>query len=122
MRADGSFELIPASPADGVFYIGLENAVAGSQASILIHLAEGSGDPFAHYPDITWEYLAGDTWRPFEARDVVVDGTHELRRTGVMVFALPADATREHSRMPSGRHWLRALAVGDGAALNAPTR
>ncbi len=109
---------LPATPADGIFYLGLAGTAGGDEVSLLFHVADGSGDPFENYPELAWEYLAADEWVGFPAANLVSDSTRSLRRTGVIVFGLPEDATTHHTRMPAGRVWIRATAVGKVVALN----
>lgn len=109
---------VPAPPADGTFFLGLEGLAGGQEVALLFHLADGSGNPFATYPTLAWEYLADDTWAALPPASRVLDHTNDLRRTGITVLAIPADATREHSRMPAGRLWLRVVATGVVAAIN----
>jgi hypothetical protein len=109
---------VPPLDFDGAWLLGLEGLEPGSSVALLLHLADGSGNPFAAYPVPRWEYLAGDAWKPFAAVDLVADTTNALRRTGVIQFAVPADATLDHTRLPAGRIWLRAVAAGDVSALN----
>ncbi|MCP5519593.1 MAG: baseplate J/gp47 family protein [Verrucomicrobiales bacterium] len=110
--------VLPSPPADGTFHLGIENLAGGQEVALLFHLADGSGNPFVGYPAIVWEYLADDTWLEVPSNLRVSDSTHTLRRTGVAVFGIPAAATTDHTRMPSGRIWLRATATGAIDALN----
>lgn len=110
--------LVPPPPADGTFLLGIENLAAGQEVALLFHLADGSGNPFVAYPAMVWECLTGDAWTPLPSSLLVSDGTRALRRTGVVVFGIPAAATTDHTRMPTGRVWLRAVATGAIDALN----
>lgn len=111
-------ECLPAPPADGTFCLGLTGLDPGQEVALFFHLADGSGNPFEDYPVIAWEYLAGDAWVSVPSNALVADSTNTLRRTGVVVFGVPGDATTKHSRMPTGQVWLRATASGAVSALN----
>jgi hypothetical protein len=115
--AGEAVELLPAPSGDGIFFIGLSDFARG-QVALLFHLADGSGDPFKAYPALEWQYLAGDAWQTLKPAEILADGTKLLRRTGIIVFDVPGEATTVHSRMPARRVWLRAVATGEVAALN----
>ncbi len=114
----GNPALLPPTEYDAAFLVGLSDFTGDQQLSLLLHLADGSGNPFLDYPALAWSYLAGDDWAPFAATDILHDGTHQLRRTGVLLFSVPGNASNEHTRLPAGRVWLRATALGATEALN----
>lgn len=118
IAAGTDLTLAPVVEGDAAFFVGLADFAGGSNVSLLFHLADGSGDPFIAYPELEWSYLAGDTWKTFEPFEILFDSTLELRRTGLLTLTVPTAATTNHTRMPAGRVWLRALVSGDAAALN----
>ncbi len=119
-RADAAAvpALVPSANFDGALLIGVGDFTGGRQLGLLFHLADGSGNPFVAYPEVEWQYLAGNEWRAFESVEVVADATNELRRTGIILFSVPEAATTRHGRMPAGLVWLRAVARGDTTAIN----
>ena len=95
--------------AQGSFYIGLSGVAGGETLSLLFQLMEGTENPLQAKPEkhISWHYLAGDRWRPFDENDVD-DGTAQLIRSGIIHFVLPEDITFNNTLLEPGICWLKA--------------
>jgi hypothetical protein len=115
-----SVGLVPQHPHQAALYLGLENASAPQLLSLLFQFEEGSapGAELLRSEEIAWHYLAGSEWRQISRNDVLEDRTDGFQVPGLVRLLLPADATREHTRMPPRLHWLRAsvMSRADGAA------
>ncbi len=106
-------------PAQGEWYLGFENLAPGESHSLLVQLMEGSEDPLREKPDehVSWWYLAGDTWKEFD--DALQDGTKQLIQSGLVEFAVPADATTDNTILPGGYLWIKARVTEAPEALCA---
>lgn len=93
----------------GECYIGFEKLQAGDGVNVLFQVLEGSADPLVVKPDnhIHWSYLSNDSWVDFKGSEIN-DGTRNLAQTGIISFAIPADATAGNNILPSGLVWIRA--------------
>jgi hypothetical protein len=106
--------------------LGLEGFAAPGTISVLFQLDESSvqvADPPAP-ADIRWSYLSGDRWVSLPPSAVAADETRGFQVPGIVAVAVGADASTQHSAMPSGLTWLRAdlakppLAVARTQALH----
>ncbi|MEX8520240.1 MAG: hypothetical protein AB3X44_17150 [Leptothrix sp. (in: b-proteobacteria)] len=104
----GAVRLLPPHPAAGEWCIGLAGVGAGDSVSLLLQVAEGSANPLVAAQKLQWSVLADNAWRPLGAGEVVLDTTHDLRKSGLLACVLPAATTTDNSRAPAGLAWLRA--------------
>jgi hypothetical protein len=93
----------------GEFYIGLQNLTPLQSVSLLFQVLEGSADPEVAKPEnhVYWSYLGNNQWHDFNNQDIS-DSTRQLVQSGIITFALPANAGTEHTVLPTGHIWLRA--------------
>lgn len=93
----------------GEFYVGIQNLEAGDSVNILFQLMEGTTDPTVAKPTehIHWSYLSNNNWVQFESSGYS-DNTLELVQSGIISFAIPADATADNTILPTGYVWIRA--------------
>lgn len=89
--------------------IGLAGLRPGDAVSLLCQVAEGTADPAAAPPRIDWSVLCDTQWRPLGPAELALDTSAHLRHSGLLQCTLPADASTAHTRLPAGRHWLRAV-------------
>ncbi len=108
--------LLPAHPDAGELLIGLAGLRAGDSVSLLLQAAEGSADPQATPQTLSWSVLADNAWRVLAPGELALDSTRELRRSGLVVAALPRETSTEHTRLDPDLVWLRA---GNPAAPRA---
>lgn len=93
----------------GNLYLGIENLNPPQNLSLLFHLAEGSAnDEEGEPPIVHWSYLSNNEWRPLPDDYLISDGTFGLQTTGVILFDVPQDATKNNTILPAGLHWLCA--------------
>lgn len=99
---------MPVYEDEGTLYIGLEQAVPGTNVAMLFQLAEFTANPDIRKADIRWSYLAGNEWKPLEKNThIISDTTSEMLVSGIVTVALPWDADTAHTVLPTGYHWLR---------------
>lgn len=110
--------LLPAYIEQGSLYIGIEKLQVPQNISLLFQLAEGSGNPDLAIPTIQWYYLSNDQWIIFDRNDILTDTTTSLMNTGIIVFKMPAAATRNNNIMPEGCHWIKMSVNNNVLALN----
>lgn len=113
--ADG--RLFPSLPFEGALLIGVKDFAAPARLTLLVQVADGSGDPLKQAPQLQYHYLDGDTWKALEEQDID-DKTHNFSGSGVLGLNLPEAADNVHRVLPSGLHWIRIAASQNAAALN----
>lgn len=113
--ADG--RLFPEMPFEGALLIGVADFAPPARLTLLIQVADGSGDPLKKAPDLEFALLDGDTWIDFEPQDVD-DKTVNLTGSGVLGLNVPEEADTDHDVLPAGLHWIRIAAPRDADALN----
>lgn len=105
--------------AEGYLYIGLTDLVLPQTLSLLIQLAEGSGDPFKTAPrQVRWSFLTDKGWADFSRAEILRDGTLGFLQSGIIVFSLPRTLSSDHPELPRGKHWLRVTVSDSTAALH----
>jgi hypothetical protein len=109
--------LFPDMPFEGALLIGVADFAAPARLTLLVQVADGSGDPLRAAPPLDVHYLEGDTWRAFEDRDVD-DKTQNFASSGILGLNVPEAADTAHASLPPGLHWFRISAPADADALN----
>ncbi|MEO7314996.1 MAG: baseplate J/gp47 family protein, partial [Ginsengibacter sp.] len=104
----------------GEFYIGIEYLNPDESVNILFQVMEGSSNPTVVKPahQISWSYLSENHWIDFKASDVS-DNTLDLVQSGIISFAIPADATALNTILPAGYTWLKASVTEAAEAVCA---
>ncbi|MEP7236206.1 MAG: baseplate J/gp47 family protein [Ferruginibacter sp.] len=93
----------------GEFYVGIENLEPQQSVNLLFQVMEGTTNPTVAKPvdHIQWSYLSNNIWIEFEA-SAYSDNTLQLIQSGIISFAIPADATTANTILPTGHIWLKA--------------
>jgi hypothetical protein len=113
-----SSSLMPVFGDEGSLYLGIKDAVPGSNLSLLFQLAEFTADPDIPAADVRWQYLQGNEWKTLAKDiDVISDTTQSLLVSGIVTIALPWDADLQHTILPSGYHWLKVSAAAHTTAV-----
>ncbi|MFZ4576037.1 MAG: hypothetical protein ACOYN0_16755, partial [Phycisphaerales bacterium] len=115
--ARGGPPLLAEHPGAGEMLIGLSGVGAGDSLSLLFQVAPGTNDPDAEVSPLQWSVLASNYWRPLEPQEMQVDTTRDLRRSGLLAFALPRETSIENTLMPTGMVWLRGMAARNANAV-----
>lgn len=113
--ADG--RLFPDFPFEGALLVGVADFDGPARLTLLVQVADGSGDPLKKAPDLRFSFLDGDTWTAFDPQDVD-DKTNDFTGSGVIGLNLPEEADTDHTLLPGGLHWIRIAAAQDADALN----
>lgn len=126
LSSGAAAHFLPVYEDEGTLYIGLEQAVPGTNVALLFQLAEFTANPDIRRADIQWHYMSGNEWKPLEKNtQIISDTTKEMLVSGIVTIALPWDADTGHTVLPSGFHWLRitthqySAAVCEGVAIMA---
>jgi hypothetical protein len=94
----------------GEFYIGIEKLNPNEGVNILFQVMEGTTNPKIEKPKdqhIYWAFLSDNQWIEFDSSDYS-DNTLQLVQSGIISFAIPAEATTANTILPDGYIWLRA--------------
>lgn len=116
-RADGAGRLLPELNYSGALFIGVDALDPPERLSLLMQVADGTGDPLLQSPELEYAWLGKHGWEPFGDQDVD-DRTNALASSGILSFAMPQAAVTSSTQMPGGKHWLRISAPTNGAAVN----
>ncbi|MEZ4858751.1 MAG: baseplate J/gp47 family protein [Flavobacteriaceae bacterium] len=104
--------LVPTYCKGGELYIGLEDAEALQQVTILFQLLEGTENPLAEayiFPEkIEWAVLSENSWFDLDSNHLLGNTTHNFLKTGLVTVTIPKEATSHNTLLPSGYVWLRA--------------
>jgi hypothetical protein len=101
--------LFPNFTQEGELFIGVEQLQPLTTLNLLVQVAEETADTSLAAADVQWHYLVGNTWVPFEAYQVISDGTNQLIASGVIQLAIPADISNHGTTiLDSSLHWLKA--------------
>jgi len=104
--------------SEAEFYIGIAGLTPPQSIAILFQVVDGTANPLAPkpVPHFDWCYLAGNRWVEFP-ENAVFDGTGELLDSGIVTFAVPAEATQDNTLFPSGMYWIRAAVASECDAV-----
>jgi len=102
----------------GELYMGVQQLHGQQSVNILFQVMEGTADPLAIKPadHIHWSYLAGNLWKDFDT-NTIGDATRQLVQSSIITFIIPADATTDHTILPTGYIWLRAAVAQSAEAV-----
>ncbi|MBK7214286.1 MAG: baseplate J/gp47 family protein [Bacteroidales bacterium] len=110
-------KLLPTYSKSGELLIGFSEIQPGDSVSILFQLAEGSEDPDIPHSVPEWSILSDNYWMPLDFRGVVLDTTDQLRKSGIIRFVIPTDASTSHTLLTPGLIWLKAGISGSFASI-----
>lgn len=109
--------LLPDYPDEGYLLIGLKNHLPGQSIQLLIQVLDGSANPEKAVPIVSWSYLSGNDWKPFDKLDLVLDETNGLIQTGLVGFTMPRSADTSHTILEDGFTWILATVGGNSDAI-----
>ena len=95
----------------GVLYLGLTGFTPPGNISLLFQIDQGTaGTAEILGQDATeWSYLSGTSWKILPITAVLNDSTYGFQEPGLVVLAVGKNASINHTTMPTGMVWLRAL-------------
>lgn len=117
-HASSGAALLPSLDFEAALFVGVEDFEAPARLSLLVQVANGSGDPLLEVPELAFATLAGDNWKTLIEQEVD-DKTSSFAASAVLGLTLPDAADTDHGLMPSGFHWLRVAAPQNAAAVNS---
>jgi hypothetical protein len=109
--------IFPAINNDGEMYIGLKNCKPKEQVSILIVLADGSGNPNLNIPDMEWSCLGDNAWFTLQNGNIIENTTNRMQCSGIVTLKIHDNATLTNTILPSGYIWVRFSAKNNLSAL-----
>jgi hypothetical protein len=110
--------LLPEYGDEGTLYLGVRDLAPRQSLSVLFQAAEATADTDLEKATVQWSYLAGNDWKAFDEIQIPVDTTRGLIASGRIEFSIPADATTEHTVLPSGMIWLKASVDHNAGAVS----
>lgn len=115
---ESTITLVPKTPYEGEFYIGLQQLEVPRVVSLLFQMDEGSANPLIAKPEehIQWSYLSDNHWIAFK-KEEVSDRTTQLTRSGIITFSIPKAANDQHTLLPKGYCWIRAAVTEASEAV-----
>lgn len=104
--------LTPVYCKGGELFIGLENAAALQQVSLLIQVLEGSENPlaesFSGSQKVHWSILCNNNWKNLDSTLMLINETDNFLQSGLVKFNIPAEANSDNTLLPPGMFWIRA--------------
>ncbi len=91
----------------GNLYIGLKDAKASQNISLLFQGYEGSGNPEKTLPTVKWKYLKKNEWIDFTEPQILKDTTKSLVKSGIIKFSLPSDITSGNTILDKSLYWIK---------------
>lgn len=112
------FAFAPGVNSEAEFYIGIAGLAPPQSIAILFEVVDGTANPLSikPVPHFDWCYLANNRWVEFP-ENAVSDGTGELLDSGIVTFAVPAEATADNTLFPAGMYWIRAAVASESDAV-----
>ena len=103
--------LLPSYPVGGELYIGLKDAEALQQVSLLFQIFEGSENPeaisFAAGEKLEWSVLCANKWKVLTSNYLISNHTDNFLKSGIVKFSIPAEATTDNTLLTKGLHWIK---------------
>jgi hypothetical protein len=99
--------VLPSISNEGELFIGLQNVEDGNSVSLLLQVTEGTANPRQVPAEVSWSYLHGNTWTPFEPEQLG-DETNGLTQSGLIQLKAPENlAIFEQKQLPAGFWWVK---------------
>ncbi|MGK7926392.1 MAG: baseplate J/gp47 family protein [Spirulina sp.] len=109
--------LLPQYNHAGELAIGFSSLKAGDSVSVLFQVSEGSADPDLPWEELHWFVLCDNYWKPLSRSEVVGDTTNQLRRSGIIQFLIPLEATTENTILPRDLIWIKGAIQNNVTAV-----
>ena len=102
----------------GMSETGAESGSSGTdqQVSLYVKMADNA---WLEPGKVTWCYLAGGNWMPFDSGSVLKDTTDGLSRSGIVMLSLSNDIFQDNGGMSQEFRWIRAVADNSNASMIA---
>lgn len=103
--------LVPDYCNGGEFYIGLQDAEALQQISLLFQILEGSENTsvptFTGKQKVEWYILCDNYWKNIE-NNVLANSIDNFLKSGIVKFSIPKQATTINTLFPTNAIWVKA--------------
>ncbi|MEX2566041.1 MAG: baseplate J/gp47 family protein [Cyclobacteriaceae bacterium] len=110
--------LLPQFDHEGLLYIGITDLIPPQTLSLLFQVAEGSANPNREVQEVNWAILSNNEWVPLDEKAVLSDSTNDLLTSGILQLALPEEATKDNTLLPSPFYWIRATVTEQSDAIS----
>jgi hypothetical protein len=104
---------VPVYKHQGNLLIGLEAAKPNMTISILFNLIDDSILEDDKLPEISWEYLSSNKWKPLPKINLISDSTNSFLESGIIMIRIPEDIDRQNTILSNNYHWLKIGANGN---------
>ncbi|QNF34715.1 hypothetical protein HUW51_19005 [Adhaeribacter swui] len=102
----------------GMLFIGLREVVPNQNLALLVQVAEGSRVNDKKPPVVHWWFRHNAEWRPLSEDALISDSTYGLQTTGILQFAIPANAENQTGIFNTNHlFWLCASVASDTDAF-----
>lgn len=110
-RGETPARLVPEIRGDAALYLGVEQLQPPANLPLFFQIDTGTANAATvlQTGETQWSVLGHDQWRDLSVADVLNDSTYGFQNPGLVVLSVGREATTEHSTMPTGLVWLRAL-------------
>ncbi|PIB35022.1 hypothetical protein BFP72_06250 [Reichenbachiella sp. 5M10] len=100
--------VVPHYDFEGAAYIGLEGVNPPESVAILFEMVdEYSESSEEGIPELDWDYLVDDEWRPLSTSRILRDETSSFLKTGIVELSLPGDISNNSKVLDANKYWLR---------------
>lgn len=104
---------------EGTLFIGLSGLTPGDGLSMLVQLADATGDTEGSPVAVSWYYLASGEWQALRTGfEIIQDNTNNLSTTGIIQFSFPDDISNDNTILPAPLYWIKASVAGNSAAVS----
>lgn len=111
------YPLLPRYTEEASLLLGFSNLLPPQNLSLLFQMVPSSGNSMVAKPDISWSYLVNDSWKELDRGSLLLDTTNGLLDSGILRFAMPADATPSTKLFSGGLCWLKATINENSMAI-----
>lgn len=106
-----AYPFLPQFGGRNNLYIGLKDAVADKELSLLFHLEEKK---FHHssrpHEKVSWSFLQDNRWIGIDGKDILSDSTNSFINSGIVKIILPDNFQKGNTILDPDLYWLRASA------------
>ncbi|MDF2866836.1 MAG: hypothetical protein K0S11_306 [Gammaproteobacteria bacterium] len=111
------YPLLPRYTEEAALFLGFSNLLPPQNLALLFQMVPSSGSSMVAKPDIKWSYLVNDSWQALDKSNLLLDTTNGLLDSGILRFAIPADATPSTELFTGGFYWLKATINENSVAI-----
>lgn len=112
--------ILPKFCHGGNLYIGIKDAKALDNISLLIQVLEGTENPmapsFKATEKIEWSVLCSNKWKLLQ-EEILKNKTDNFLKSGIIEFQVPKQATINNTLLPEGLIWVKASMHKDYDAI-----